>query len=189
MPCFSRYGAPISAIGGLRLSIVTLSIGPSAAARTASRPSNAPVGTTIRAPVLRASLARCIRGSKAPTEAGTKIFPGFQGRQRDPFEDRRRGGLHHDVGLRQFRNIDDLRRRLKTRQIGAGFDHIAAGDRNEPQTVNASIEGTGQWQSDSTQTRDRDGLAHVLTLLADQSLPGELRDQLWSAPEPSRPVY
>ncbi len=75
MPCCSRYGAPNSPDGGLRVSIVMLSIRPSAAARTASRPSNAPVGTMIRAPVSFARFTRCILGSNAPTEAGMKIRP------------------------------------------------------------------------------------------------------------------
>ena len=75
MSCFFRYGAPARAIGGLRVSMVTLSIRPSAAARTASRPSRAPVGTTMRAPVLPASSKRCMRGNRAPTEAGMKMRP------------------------------------------------------------------------------------------------------------------
>ena len=55
--------------------MVTLSTLPSAAARTASSPSSAPVGTTMRAPVSRARATRCIRGSSAPTLLGTKMRP------------------------------------------------------------------------------------------------------------------
>ena len=55
--------------------MVTLSTLPSAAARTASSPSSAPVGTTMRAPVSCARRTRCMRGSSAPTEAGTKMRP------------------------------------------------------------------------------------------------------------------
>ena len=75
MSCFARYGAPARPRGGFRVSSVTLWIGPSAAARTASRPSSAPVGTMMRAPVAWASLTRCMRGSRAPTEAGIRMRP------------------------------------------------------------------------------------------------------------------
>ena len=75
MSCSTRYGAPSRPAGGLRVSMVTLLTSPSAAARTASSPSNAPVGMMMRAPVSRARSIRCMRGSKAPQELGTKMQP------------------------------------------------------------------------------------------------------------------
>ena len=46
-----QVGRAGEALGGLRVTMVIERISPSAAARTASRPSSAPVGTTMRAPV------------------------------------------------------------------------------------------------------------------------------------------
>ena len=51
MPRSTSSGAPARPAGGLRVTILTEAILPSAVARTASRPSSAPVGTMMRAPV------------------------------------------------------------------------------------------------------------------------------------------
>jgi DNA-binding transcriptional LysR family regulator len=60
MPRATRSGAPARPDGGLRVTICTEAILPSAAARTASSPSSAPVGTRMRAPVASARSTRVI---------------------------------------------------------------------------------------------------------------------------------
>ena len=54
---------------------VTDSIPLSAAPRTASSPITAPLGTTICAPVTRATSTRSVWSSSAPTLMETRIFP------------------------------------------------------------------------------------------------------------------
>ena len=66
--------------GGLRVTMVTERISPSAAAETASRPSRAPVGTMIWPPWAPANSIRCGRGKRAPTDStssGTSTTQGL----------------------------------------------------------------------------------------------------------------
>ena len=56
----------------------TSSISPSAAARTASSPRRAPVGTTMRAPWRAASAMRSGRLRSAPTLSGSRVRPAFR---------------------------------------------------------------------------------------------------------------
>ena len=76
------------ASGGLRVMILTLSTLPSATARTASRPSSAPVGTRIRAPVALARSTRCIWPSscrpRAARRCGRGQWPAPQSMQTAP---------------------------------------------------------------------------------------------------------
>ena len=78
MPLATRWGAPASPFGGLRVSIVTSSTAPSLTARTASRPSSAPVGTRMRPPCFRARSTRSMLSMSAPTDSGMKMRPRFR---------------------------------------------------------------------------------------------------------------
>src|SRR5579864_8408837 len=75
MPRSTRYGAPSSPFGGLRVIMVTEWMVPSAAARTASRPSRAPVGTRMRAPVAFARSTKSQFSRSWPTESGMNSLP------------------------------------------------------------------------------------------------------------------
>ena len=74
---FTRCGAPSSPLGGLRVTMVTEWIKPSAAACTASSPSSAPLGTTICAPCFAARSFTSGWASRAPTLITTSVRPFF----------------------------------------------------------------------------------------------------------------
>ena len=160
MPCCTRYGAPSSPRGGLRLSMVTLSTRPSAAARTASRPSSAPVGTTMRAPVSCARRTRCMRGSSAPTEAGTNTRPASIA---GPAicSNTAAGAASTTISASASRQRHHARRRAEIAQVRRRLGPIARRHGDEPQPIHAGVQRARQLQPDGPEPADRDRLRHV----------------------------
>ena len=133
--------------------MVTRWMVPSAAALTASRPSRAPVGTTIRAPVSLARSTRSIRGSSAPTLVGMKIPPLFDGGQGDLFEDGGRRAFEHEVGAgREVHQRNDGRGRAETRLPRPGARLVPRRDRSERQAFDARVDGGGDLPADRAET-------------------------------------
>ena len=76
--------------------------------------------------------------------------------------------LDNNIGIRESRQVDDLRRIGKSNQLAHPLHRIAAGHGNQPQAVHARIQGARQRQSDRSQPGNRDGLRHG-PVLASQS--------------------
>ena len=70
------------------------------------------------------------------------------------------GTRDDDVGFGEFGDFHDAGGCLKAGEVGSGLHGIAAGDRDQSQTIDAGVESAGQGQADGAQAGDRDGLAH-----------------------------
>ena len=133
--------------------MVTRWMVPSAAALTASRPSRAPVGTTILAPVSFARSTRCMRGSSAPTLVGMKIRPRSMAGRAISSKTAAVRAFQHQVGAgRQLAQGNDRRGRAKLRLPRLGPHRVPGRDGGERQAVDAGVDGGGDLSADRAET-------------------------------------
>ena len=107
---------------------------PSAAALTASRPINAPVGTKMRAPVVRARSIRSPSSSSAPTESGTKIRACAIAGSATA----RNSARGNDSTITSQLAASDLKSRAAT----AAPSRLATDDGSEPQPRSTRVQGS-----------------------------------------------
>ena len=143
--------------GGLRVVMVTLRISPSAAALTASSPSSAPVGTTMRAPASRAPLDEIDMVEQRAGAQGHEDAPAGDRRLGDGAELPRRQAFDDDVGatseLSQRHDRDGDAGRGKPRLRPRG---IARGDCGQPESRQALRQLQRDREPDGTQAADGD---------------------------------
>ncbi len=143
--------------GGLRVTILTEWMVPSAAARTASRPISAPVGTRIRAFFWRARSTRSSFSSNCATESGMKIRPlsmALIATSRN-----KRGGRHSTTMSQSFASSVALRTAMLSPTCGSArcaFFDVAHGHGGERETRDARDQAFCHFEPDRAETGKAD---------------------------------